>query len=70
MHDIYNKIVLNISQLFYSLDYYFIQFDSIYNNELELQRDYIIFLCTFDSLKYILYHVSVLNLVISISKNA
>lgn len=39
VHDIYNKIVLNISQLFYSLDYYFIQFDSIYNNELELKRD-------------------------------
>lgn len=33
MLDTYNKIALNISQLFY------LQFDSIYNNELELKRN-------------------------------
>lgn len=33
MLDTYNKIVLNISQLFY------LQFYSIYNNELESKRD-------------------------------
>lgn len=33
MLDTYNKIVLNISQLFY------LQFDSIYNDKLESKRD-------------------------------